>query len=261
MSNQFGSQSRTNLAKCHPELQAIARQALQASAVDFTVTSGAGLSLAVAPYPADPSLEKYQIIVAAFRQVAKSLGLTLRWSGDFKAFADPSRFEIDEPAGRQWSASSQIAAPEPVPTQTQAIPDRAALSGLSEADLLARVIWGECRGKLPEEARAIAHVVVNRAAKPGWWGKDIKGCCLAKAQFSCLNSVDPNLPKILKGDFRDGSWATCLTEAAAAVAGESQDPTGGATSYHAASMNPFPSWAKALTPTARIGSHIFYREA
>lgn len=116
MTYRFGSQSQANLAKCHPTLQAIARQALQASTCDFTITAGNGLSLAVAPYPADSSPEKYQAIVSAFRQAAKGLGLALRWSGDFKAFADLSRLEIDEPANGQWSASSPAAAPKSVPT-------------------------------------------------------------------------------------------------------------------------------------------------
>lgn len=260
MTYRFGSQSQANLAKCHPALQAVARHALQASTVDFTVTNGSGLSLTVAPYPADPSPEKYQSIVSVFRQAAKAMGLTLRWSGDFHFFADLSRLEIDEPTGGQWPASSPAAAPESVPTPELPLTSRDALSGLSEAGLLARVIWGECRGKSAEEARAIAHVVMNRAAKPCWWGHDVKSVCLAKAQFSCLNPGDPNLPKILAGNFRDGSWATCIAEAAAAVAGESRDPTNGATSYHATAMRHYPSWAKAMTVTATIGSHVFYRE-
>lgn len=32
---------------------------------------------------------------------------------------------------------------------------------------------------------AVASVIANRAAKPGWWGRDIRSVCLAPAQFSC----------------------------------------------------------------------------
>jgi len=213
----------------------------------------------VVPCPVDWSdHNKFRAIAAAFKQAAQELGVILRWGGDFKKFVDMPHFEIDESqAGRGHSSS-----PAPVPgSKVQALADRDALAELPAAELLARVIWGECRGKTAEEARAIAHVVVNRAARPGWWGTTVKECCLKAKQFSCLNPGDPNLSKILSGDFRDGSWPTCRREAADAVSGSSQDPTGGATSYHAASMSTYPSWTKALVLTARIGSHIFYRGA
>jgi len=135
---------------------------------------------------------------------------------------------------------------------------RADLAKLSESNLLARVIWGECRGVDRMEACAIAHVVCNRAARPGRWGRDIKGVCLKAKQFSCLNENDPNLPKILAGDFSDGSWATCLEEAAGAIEGLTLDPTGGATSYHAANMEKFPKWAIGRKPLAKIGKHLLY---
>lgn len=135
---------------------------------------------------------------------------------------------------------------------------RADLANLSETELLARVIWGECRGADHMEARAIAHVICNRAARPGWWGRDIKSVCLKAKQFSCLNESDPNLPKILAENFSDGSWATCMEEAAGAIEGITLDPTGGATGYHATSMKTFPKWAIGRKPLAKIGKHLFY---
>jgi len=42
-----------------------------------------------------------------------------------------------------------------------------------------------------------------------------------------------------------------------ALAGLLEDPTGGATHYHALGISPF--WTRAQTPTARIGNHVFYK--
>ena len=259
MSYRFGTKSQAALAECHPLARSLANHALALSICDFSVTSGEGRTLTLAPYPADPSLPGRLWTVADAAWEASSAAGVQLIEVTVSIIGGCVRATIAEPAEGLSPASSQVAATEPVPTQAQALPDRAALSGLSEAELLARVIWGECRGKSAEEARAIAHVVMNRAAKPCWWGTDVKTVCLAPKQFSCLNQGDPNLPKILEGDFRDGSWGTCLAEAAAAVSGESLDPTNGATSYHATAMRPYPAWAKAMTVTATIGSHVFYR--
>jgi hypothetical protein len=114
----FGARSRAALATCHPALQAVAARALELSPVDFTVTAGNGLSLAIAPYPASTDPAQYFSISAAFRQAAQALGLVLRWSGDFRFFADLCRVEIDEPEDGQWLASSPTAALEPVASST-----------------------------------------------------------------------------------------------------------------------------------------------
>jgi len=249
----FGAHSKDALASCQPVLQKIANRAIVLSPYDFTILAGGDETLTFCTYPLDPSPQKYAAIAAAFKKAADEEGVELRWSGDFRFFGDSSRIEIDAP-----QASPQPS-PQPSSPVARELHSRAELASLSDAELLARVVWGECRGKLDLEARAIAHVVVNRASRPRWWGTSIKSCCLAPKQFSCLNDTDPNLAKILKGNFQDGSWTTCLQEASDAVAGKSPDPTAGATSYHAASMSPYPSWAKTLTQTAKIGGHVFYR--
>ncbi|MHC1788544.1 hypothetical protein [Solidesulfovibrio sp.] len=112
--HKFGARSRAALATCHPALQAVAARALELSPVDFTVTEGTGLSLAIAPYPASTDPALYFSVSAAFRQAAQALGLVLRWSGDFRFFADLCRVEIDEPADGQRLASSPAAALGPV---------------------------------------------------------------------------------------------------------------------------------------------------
>lgn len=101
----FGKRSQAALANCHPALQAIAARALELSTQDFTVTTGAGLCLAVAPHPDQLTEAKFQTIAEAFRLAAQGMGIVIRWSGYFRFFGDLTRFEIDEPVGGQSPAS------------------------------------------------------------------------------------------------------------------------------------------------------------
>jgi peptidoglycan L-alanyl-D-glutamate endopeptidase CwlK len=280
----FGKRSEAALATCHPDLVAVARRALQLTTIDFGVTEGhrgekaqeaafaAGRSklhfdkskhnrmpseaLDVVPWPVNWSDARlFREIALAFKAAARELGIAIKWGGDFKTFVDPPHFELAK-AGK----ISLPAPPSPSATQSTRAWDREDLRKLPPDELLARVIWGECRGVDAVEARAIAHVVLNRVRRPRGWGADVAAVCLHPRQFSCLNADDPNLEKILLGDFADGDWTTCQAEARDAVAGTSQDPTQNAIGYHATSMATYPAWAKNLTATCRIGGHVFYRE-
>lgn len=288
MAFSFGTRSKKSLESCHPALQAVAYRALELSTVDFTVTEGhrgreaqeaafaskrskahfgqsshnfyPSRALDIVPAPVDwEDISKFRAVAKAFQQAADELGVTLRWGGNFKSITDYPHFEIDPPAADWTPTLKKTSAKNPVTPQATPLSGRPALETLSPEELLARVIWGECRGVDLLEARAIAHVVVNRAAKPGWWGQDVKSVCLKASQFSCLNPGDPNLPKILSGSFADGNWANCQREAADAISGASSDPTDGAVSYHAASMRVYPTWTYEMHKTVSIGSHIFYK--
>jgi spore germination cell wall hydrolase CwlJ-like protein len=57
--------------------------------------------------------------------------------------------------------------------------------------VLARTLWAEARSQGGEGMHAVANVILNRAAQPDWWGKDIRSVCLAPYQFSCWNENDP----------------------------------------------------------------------
>ncbi|MBU0860121.1 MAG: cell wall hydrolase [Alphaproteobacteria bacterium] len=131
-----------------------------------------------------------------------------------------------------------------------------------EADTLARTIWGEARGEGTAGMQAVAAVVMNRvqvARERGtyWWGNSIVQVCQKPYQFSCWNRDDANFRKVLAVDLRDRHFAAALQIARRAVAGRLDDPTGGATHYHAAGISP--AWIKGETQTAAIGRHIFYR--
>jgi N-acetylmuramoyl-L-alanine amidase len=127
-------------------------------------------------------------------------------------------------------------------------------------DTLARVCWGEARGEGPQGMQAVASVILNRAKRPGWWGKSIQTCCTMPYQFSCMNQDDPNRPKLLAVTDADPFFRCALAIADLAVAGALPDNTNGADSYYAVSMGP-PRWCAGLTPTAVIGRQRFYRVA
>jgi spore germination cell wall hydrolase CwlJ-like protein len=126
------------------------------------------------------------------------------------------------------------------------------------ADVLARTIWGEARGEPNGGMEAVASVVLNRAARPRWWGRDIVGVCLKPWQFSCWNSNDPNRPKMLAVTATDPQFRAAQDIAGRAVAGELPDTTGGADSYVDLRVAQ-PDWAVGRKPVAVIGHHTFFR--
>ncbi len=128
----------------------------------------------------------------------------------------------------------------------------------SPTDLLARTIWGEARGETVRGMEAVAAVVMNRVARPGWWGRTVASVCTKAYQFSCWNEGDPNRPKLLAVTEADPVFAIAQRIARRAIAGTLNDPTGGATHYHAAAI--LPRWAAHKTPCARIGRHLFYND-
>ncbi|MET4697692.1 N-acetylmuramoyl-L-alanine amidase [Constrictibacter sp. MBR-5] len=125
-------------------------------------------------------------------------------------------------------------------------------------DLLARTIWGEARGEPVRGMEAVAAVVMNRVARPGWWGRTVASVCTKAYQFSCWNEDDPNRAKLLAVTDADPIFAIARRIARRAVAGTLDDPTGGATHYH--SVDVHPRWATGKTPHARIGRHLFYAD-
>ncbi len=120
------------------------------------------------------------------------------------------------------------------------------LAALDDTQLLALCIWGEARGEPVTGQLAIAHVVLNRAANPRWWGHDVRSVILKEWQFSYFNSRAP------------GPGLVQLTIAELALGKLTQDPTLGATHYHAVGMTP--DWSRFLRRLVQIGGHWFYSE-
>ena len=131
-----------------------------------------------------------------------------------------------------------------------------------EADVLARTLWGEARGEGSAGMQAVACVVLNRAVESDrrghmWWGNNIIQICQKPYQFSCWNRSDPNFRKLQALDESDLYFAAALRIARRAIMGGLNDPTGGATHYHAVDVTPY--WARGEKVSAAIGRHVFYR--
>ena len=130
---------------------------------------------------------------------------------------------------------------------------------LTVDELLACLIIGEARGETPLGQVAVAHVVLNRASRPCWWGSDITSVILKPFQFSCFNNQDVNRSVVASMyEARTYPYRMALTLAQLVLAGVTNDPTNGATHYHADYVHP--EWADSLLQTAKIGKHIFYKE-
>lgn len=133
----------------------------------------------------------------------------------------------------------------------------------SAADILARTLWGEARGESVRGKEAVAAVVLNRVRRAQargsyWWGASVIEVCRRPWQFSCWNPSDPNAAKCAAVTVDDRNFRTCLRIARRAIAGVIDDPTAGATHYHAKGV--LPPWARGKVPSADIGNHLFYSD-
>ncbi|HEX7775258.1 MAG TPA: hypothetical protein VF449_01890 [Parvibaculum sp.] len=104
---------------------------------------------------------------------------------------------------------------------------------LAEMMALALAIRDEVRDE-PEEGRvALAFAAMNRMRRFGPEG----------AGAACP-------------DFTDRDFCRAFAAACLAASGDMPDPTGGATHFHLHTEEP--GWARAATPKALIGRHLFY---
>lgn len=127
-------------------------------------------------------------------------------------------------------------------------------------DLLIRTVFGEAANQPPEGQAAVAAVIKNRMAAGRYGGTDVPGVVLAKNQFEPwgnpeakagmmgLSTQDPRYQKI--GAIVDQ-----------VMAGQTPDPTGGATHFfapkaQAALGRNVPAWAQG--PGQPIGDHTFF---
>jgi N-acetylmuramoyl-L-alanine amidase len=144
--------------------------------------------------------------------------------------------------------------PSPKPAETPAIDAKT-------LDTMARTLWGEDCGGGVYGMRAVACVIMNRAAHPRWWGTDPLSVCLAPKQFSCWNAdSDPKSDhaRMLAVTAADPMFVAAQNVAAAALSGQLPDITHSADSYYALTI-PAPAWAKPEQHTITIGGQAFYR--
>ena len=132
-------------------------------------------------------------------------------------------------------------------------------------DILARTIYGEARGESVRGREAVAAAIINRVDRAARfaaarlrhrWGRTVSDVCLKPSQFSCWNGDGPNRERILAAAAGEPDFDICLRIARRAVAGVLNDPTGGATHYHAKGV--LPAWSDGHAPCTTIGNHLFY---
>lgn len=143
----------------------------------------------------------------------------------------------------------------------------------NDIDVVARTLWGEARGEGRDGVMAVAEVIRNRwrAAQaflrrhpaekkhPLFGDGTLAGVCKASFQFSCWNSNDVNLPKLLAVTKADWQFVMCLDVADILVTNHLSNSTLGATHYYDKRISP-PPWTVGAKFCGAIGHHRFYRD-
>lgn len=129
---------------------------------------------------------------------------------------------------------------------------------LSPVEICALCVWREARGEGMLGKRGVAHVILNRTLRPGWWGTTISTVILFPFQFSSFNAGDPNEDKWPADN--DPSFSDSLTVAEDVLEKGETDLTAGATSYYSVDI-PEPEWAKTMILTLAVGRLKFYKLA
>lgn len=138
-----------------------------------------------------------------------------------------------------------------------------------DLDVWTRTVWGEARGEPLMGQIAVAHVILNRWWKPGWWSREkadgvvddtIEAVCKDPFQFSVWNTGDPNRALMTNLPITDQKyehlWQICLM----VWEGKFPDPTYASLHYHTTDLNPLPRWALNKEPVVTIGRHHFYND-
>jgi len=163
-------------------------------------------------------------------------------------------------ASMSYRPTTDKVAPTPVAAQeaAPAIPKDSPLSRLvAEHRCLSEVMYYEARGEGSSGQKAVAEVVFHRL-RNGKYGNSIcavvyEGAGRPSCQFSFTCNGDMRRAKDM------GAWRNAEFLAARIMTGEVHlaNATGGATNFHATSVEPV--WAPTLKRTTQIGNHVFYR--
>ena len=151
-------------------------------------------------------------------------------------------------------------APEALQPADKTLVDELIINKLkAEHRCLSEVIYYEARGEGAKGQKAVAEVVFHRM-RTGNYGHSIcavvyEGADRPGCQFSFACNGE------LKHAKSPQAWLRAEILAARILTGEENlgDVTGGATSFHAISVQP--DWANDLQRTVQIGNHIFYKNA
>jgi len=175
------------------------------------------------------------------------------------------------PHTEQLQASTKVSQPAASAVRAEPAPVAPVLQGRSPAEelvmtkllaehrCLSEAMYYEARGEGTSGQKAIAEVIFHRM-RTGNYGHSIcavvyEGANQAGCQFSFTCNGE------LAEKKTPGAWMQAQVLAARILTGEERlnDATGGATNFHAVSVDP--DWATELTRTVQIGNHVFYKNA
>ena len=116
---------------------------------------------------------------------------------------------------------------------------------------MAQNVYFESRSETMEGMVAVAFVTLNRV-EHRQWPNDICGVVYQPSQFSWTNQID-----VANARLNNKAWNNAVYVARQVLAGHFEDPTNGATFYHADYIRK-PHWTRQMQVSTVIGQHIFY---
>lgn len=132
---------------------------------------------------------------------------------------------------------------------------------------MAATVYGEARGESYKGRLAVAHVILNRARKGGWWGDNIISVVTKRWQFSCWNEANVNSAyvKNIAHSWDDDDLSlmdnhdvqAAVQVSLAALLDIGLDPSQG--SCHYARTDIEAPWYDESKIVATIGNHHFFR--
>lgn len=133
--------------------------------------------------------------------------------------------------------------------------DFASMFKWTDRVFLALVIWREARGESDLGKIAVGYSILNRVARPKWWGKNIIQVLFKPLQYSSL--TDPKDKQLTKWPTGDQVWLDCLTIAIQVIDGLVKNPVPTADSYYDISIE-VPYWATKENFVRQIGRLNFH---
>ena len=197
-----------------------------------------------------------RVFVAALTVVLAAVSAAVGAAAAYRPH--PEQLHTTAVVASQPTAPAARATPATPFLQGHSAPEQLVMNKLlAEHRCLSEALYYEARGEGKTGQKAIAEVIFHRM-RTGNYGQSIcavvyEGSNQSTCQFSFTCNGDLAQPK------QRSAWMQAQTLAARILTGEERlnDATGGATNFHATSVDP--DWAMDLTRTVQIGNHVFYR--
>ena len=207
----------------------------------------------------DALLRSDRVLAVAFAVVLVAVSAAVGAAAAYRPHTEQIKTAVvvAEPAS---PVAPVAAAPAALQPADKTLVDELIINKLkAEHRCLSEVIYYEARGEGAKGQKAVAEVVFHRM-RTGNYGHSIcavvyEGADRTGCQFSFTCNGE------LKHAKSPQAWLRAEILAARILTGEENlgDVTGGATSFHAISVQP--DWASDLQRTVQIGNHIFYKNA